>query len=176
MTTTDMDFTRDEMIEPIERMFEREYPNKYTLFKVVDEETDGGSGYVDLAYVQGSQQGLHVVRMEENYKDCLTNVHAGIHSLSKVEANYLWLAVPLHEFRDGEDDLGDLLLATCKQRGIGIIAIQQKGLGMSAKVLHEPKKTEGSFLELYGTLLETWREVSRGRTSQGEYRVVNYTL
>ncbi len=174
--TTDMEFTRDEMIEPVERMFEREYPNKYALFEVVDEDTEGGNGYIDIAYVQGSQKGLHVVRMEESYKDCLTNVNAGIHSLGKVEANYLWLAVPLHEFRDGEDDFGDLLEATCKQRGIGIIAVQQKGLGMSAKVLLEPNKKDGNFLDLYGSLKERWREVSRGRTSQGEYRVVNYTL
>ena len=174
--TTDFEFTRSEMIEPIERMFEREYPNKYSLFTEVDKETDGGAGYVHLAYVQGSRKGLHVVRMEESYSKCLSDVHAGIHSLSNVEANYLWLALPLHEFRDGEDNLNDMLNQTCKDRGIGIIAVQQKGLGMSAKVLLEPNKNPGDFLPMYGDLKERWRRANSGRSSQGEYRVVNYTL
>ena len=97
-TTTEMAFTREDMLDPIERMFEREYSNKYNVFEELLTTTEGGSGLADLAYVQGSEKGLHVVRIEESYRDCLTNVNAGVHSLSKIESNYRWLAVPLHEF------------------------------------------------------------------------------
>lgn len=173
---TDFDFTRAEMAEPIERMFEREFPNKYSLFEEIDENTEGGSGYVHLAYIQGSRKGLHVVRLEESYKNCLTNVNAGVHSLAKVEANYLWLALPLHEFRDGEDGLNNMLADMCTQRGIGIIGVQQKGLGMSAKVLLAPEKNEGNFLPMYGSLRERWRHANKGLTSEGEYRVVGRSL
>ena len=175
-TTTEMAFTREDMLDPIERMFEREYSNKYNVFEELLTTTEGGSGLADLAYVQGSEKGLHVVRIEESYRDCLTNVNAGVHSLSKIESNYRWLAVPLHEFRDGEDAFNELLHKTCKRRGFGLIAVQQKGLGVSAKVLLEPSKTEGNFLPLYGDLRQKWLEARRGRTSRGEYRVIDYTL
>lgn len=174
--TTELSFTRTDMMEPIERMFEREYPNKYNIFEPLEDPTEGGSGLADIAYIQGNEKGLHVVRLEESYRDCLTNVNAGIHSLSKIDANFCWLAIPLNEFREGEETFGGLLERTCTQRGFGLIAVQQKGLGISAKVLVAPKKTEGSFLPLYGDLQAKWSEASRGRSTRGEYRVVSDTI
>jgi hypothetical protein len=171
-------FERDQVSEPIERMFEREYPSELGLFQVVEEETDGGSGFAHFAYVEGLKRRLHVVRMEESYKDCITNVNAGVHTLGRIDANCRWLALPLHEFRDGDEELNGLLESVCSSRGIGIITVQQKGLGVSAKVVLKAEPQEGRFVKHYERLNEDLRSERNELVgvARGGYKVVQDAL
>ena len=172
-------FERDQVIEPIERMFEREYPSELGVFQVVREETEGGSGFAHFAYVEGLKRRLHVVRMEESYKDCITNVNAGVHTLGRIDANCRWLALPLHEFRDGDEELNGLLESVCASRGIGIITVQQKGLGVSAKVVLEAEPEEGRYVKGYERLqkeLRSERAELIGAVGVGGYKVIEGAL
>ena len=169
------EFSREEMIEPIQRMFERESGSDFGLFEPVDDEnTKGGSGKIDLVYVEGSVALVHAVRLEETYDGCLFDTTRGIHSLHVVEANYRWIAVPLGEFRSGEDLFNDVMIETCKERGYGIITVQTKGRGVSAKVILEAEKQEGDFVELYGPVNERWEEEVADELVDYRYKVVDY--
>ncbi len=168
-------FEREQIIEPLERMFEREYPSELGVFQVVSVETEGGSGFAHFAYVEGLKRRLHVVRMEESYKDCITNVNAGVHTLSRIDANCRWLALPLHELRDGDEGLNGLLEPICASRGIGIITVQQKGLGVSAKVVLEARPEEGRFVKGYARLnkeLRSERAELVGSVGRDGYKVL----
>ncbi len=171
-------FDRDQVNEPIERMFEREYPSDLGVFQVVQEDTEGGSGYAHFAYVEGIKRRLHVVRMEETYRACITDVRAGVHVLSLIDANCRWLALPLHELRDGDEEMNGMLQTICETRGIGIITLQQKGLGVSAKVVLKPTEEEGRYVKLYDRLRD---ELDAGRSellghSVSSYKVVQHAL
>ena len=172
---TDYSFERSEMVDPIQRMFEREVASEYGMFEVVDDtETEGGSGNIDIVYVAGANENLHVIRIEESYDDCLFDVTRGIHSLSDVEANYLWIALPLDDFREGEEEYNDIMMDTCEERGIGIITVQPKGRGISAKIIEEAFKKQGEFLEQYADLAERWQKRADTKLADEDLKVVNY--
>ena len=154
-------FDREQMQEPIERMFEREYPAEHGVFQVVEEQTRAGSGYVHLAYAEGMTRHVHAVRSEESYAQCLTDVRAGVHALSYVDANYKWLALPLDAFRAGEEEMNGVLETICAERGFGILTVQTKGLGVSAKVILDPRLEAGRHITGYRRLREELREELR---------------
>ena len=169
------ELTRQEMIEPIERMYEREYGGDVGMFHTMEgEATDGGDGNVDLVYIHGDSEHLHVIRIEENYDDCLFDIEGGIHSLAEVDANYRWIALPLYELRQGEEAWNDRMKTECERRGIGIITAQKKGRGVSAKVIREPTQKEGKFLSEYGDLEKVWRSERKGEEAPEGFRVVDY--
>jgi hypothetical protein len=167
-------FTREEMIEPIERMFEREYPTELGLFEVLEEETEGGDGNVDLVYIQGTRESLHSVRIEESYDSSVLDINRGMHSLHDVDANFVWIALPLYEFRDGEDLFNDVMMETCRERGYGIITVQTKGRGISAKFVLEADEIQGSFIESYGPIAEKWEEAKQTELVEDQFKVVDY--
>lgn len=172
---TDYTFGRKEMADPIQRMFEREVPSEYGMFEMMeDEETEGGSGNVDIVYVAGANENLHVIRLEQSYDNCLFDVSRGIHSMSDVDANYVWIALPLDEFREGEDQYNDIMMDTCQSRGQGIITLQPKGRGISAKILIEAEKKDGEHLGKYGDLEERWRTRATNALAEEDLKVVNY--
>lgn len=169
------ELTRQEMIEPIERMFEREYGGDVGMFETLEEEsTEGGDGNVDLVYIHGDSGHLHVLRIEESYDDCMFDIEGGIHSLAEVESNFLWIALPLYELRQGEEQWNDRMKTECDQRGIGVITAQKKGRGVSAKVIKEPTRRKGDYLSKYGDLKEKWEDYTSGEGAPEGYRVVDY--
>jgi hypothetical protein len=153
-----MSIAIDEMIEPVERFFEREFPAERSLFTGLEEDVQHDPyAQADLAYVQGAKDALHAVCVARSYADSLTDVHGGIHASSGLDANFCWLAMPLHEFRDGDDMCNGLLESLCEERGIGLITVQPSGLGFSAKVIVEPKRRKGRFLKSYEGLPSMWK-------------------
>lgn len=172
---TEYTFGRKEMVDPIQRMFEREVPSQYGMFETIeDEETEGGDGNVDIVYVAGANENLHVIRLEQDYDNCLFDVNRGIHSMSDVDANYVWIALPLDEFRDGEDQYNGIMQDTCEERGLGVITLQPKGRGISAKILIEATKKDGEHLGKYGDLEERWRKQATDTLADEDLKVVNY--
>lgn len=168
------EITKHEMIEPVERMYEREYGNEHGMFQVMEEETEGGEGNVDLLYIQGDSRHLHVIRIEEDYDACMFDTTRGLFTLRDVEANYTWIALPLYELREGEEKWNDRMKSECEKRGIGIITAQKKGRGVSAKVILEPTKQDGDFLSEYGDLQEEWAEQGGEGSAPEGFRVVDY--
>lgn len=172
---TSYSFDREDMVEPIERMFEREVGREHGMFATIrDEETEGGKGNIDLVYVAGDRRSLHVIRLETSFDNCLFDVQRGIHSLSDVEANFLWIALPLDEFRDGDEQYNGIMEETCNERGIGIISVQPKGRGVSAKIIKHAEKKEGDHLDKYGELETDWREETKDVLVGDDYKVVKY--
>jgi hypothetical protein len=168
------EITREDMIEPIQRMFEREYGDDYGLFEIVEEES-GGERLVDLVYIHGDSEHLHVVRLEGSYDNCVFDVQdGGLHVLRDVEANYRWIALPLYEFREGEDEHSGAMKDGCENRGIGVISAQKKGRGVSAKILLEPEHQEGEFLDHYPSARDEWEAYTRQETAPEGYKVVEY--
>lgn len=172
---SDYNITREEMVEPVERMYEREYGGDHGMFHVFREEgTDGEEGNIDLVYIQGDSQHLHVIRIEEDYDACMFNTDRGLFSLRDVDANYRWIALPLYELREGEEQWNDRLKSECKKRGIGVITAQKKGRGVSAKVVQESEQQDGNFLSEYGDLAEEWAEQADEGAAPEGFRVVDY--
>ncbi len=173
--TTSYSFDREEMVEPIERMFDREVGRDHGMFEVIkDEETEGGKGNIDLVYIGGDRRSLHSIRLETNFDNCLFDVNRGIHSLSRVEANAVWIALPLDEYRDGDEQYNGIMRETCEERGIGIITVQPKGRGVSAKIILEADKSDGDHLSKYGELDKRWQEETKDVLVGDDYRVVKY--
>lgn len=167
------DISREDMIEPVERMYEREYGNEHGMFQVLEDDSVE-DGNVDLVYIQGDSNHLHVIRIEETYDDCMFNTDRGLFTLRDVEANYLWIALPLYELREGEEQWNDRMKSECEKRGIGIITAQKKGRGVSAKVIQEPTKREGNFLAEYDQVQEEWEERAQEDQAPEGFRVVDY--
>lgn len=166
------DFARDEMYEPIERMFEREFPGEFAVFEVIPP-ARRAEHHIGLAYVQNRRESLHVVRLEESYVDCLFDVRHGIHRLGQAEGNFRWIGLPLGDFRDGEAQYNDMLIKLCRERGLGIITIQQKGLGVSAKVILDARRESGDALAHYPALEARWTAMTAESLVNDEFRVVS---
>ncbi len=171
------DFTVDSMIEPIERLFEREYPTDYGIFvphAQLDEEYQDDLTGIDLLYVGGSSKMLHSIKILNNYDTCLFDVQEGVHAMNQAQGNLLWLGLPLKEFREGEAEYNDILAETCEDRGVGILTVQPRGRGLSAKIISRPEKEEGDFLDYYDGLREEWREVKDRNMAMDGYEIVDY--
>ena len=170
------DFSVDAMIEPIERLFEREFPTDYGIFVPHAQltEEDGHVTDVDLLYVAGSSKMLHAIKILSTYDTCLFDVQEGIHSMSRAYGNYLWLGLPLDEFREGEAQYNDILHNTCDERGVGILTVQPRGRGLSAKIISRPVKQEGDFLDHYDGLRKKWRQVKDRNMVMDRYEIVDY--
>lgn len=170
------DFNVDSMIEPIERLFEREYPTDYGIFvphaKPAEDHEDITS--MDLLYVAGSSKNLHSIKILGSYDTCLFDVDQGIHAMSQAKGNYLWVGLPLDEFREGEAEYNDILADTCDDRGVGILTVQPRGRGLSAKIISRPIKEDGDFLDCYDGLREEWREVKDRNMAMDGYEIVDY--
>lgn len=172
---SDYNITREEMIKPVKRMYEREYGNDQGMFRAYQEKgEDGAEGNIDLVYVQGDSKQLHVIRLEESYDDCMFNTDRGLFSLRDVDANNRWIALPLYELREGEEEWNDRMKSECEKRGIGIITAQKKGRGVSAKVVQEPTRKEGNFLTEYGDLQDDWAEQTEDEGAPEGFKVVDY--
>ncbi len=170
------DFSVDAMIEPIERLFEREFPTDYGIFvphaKLVTDKRSNTD--VDLLYVAGSSKMLHAIKILSTYDTCLFDVQQGIHSMSQAKGNHRWIGLPLDEFREGEAQYNDILAETCNDRGVGILTVQPRGRGLSAKIISRPVKEEGDFLEHYEGLRQEWREVKDRNMAMDGYEIVDY--
>lgn len=167
-----------DMLEPIERLFERDYETAHGFF-LTGTELRFANGHdpdklVDLLYVAGSREQLHGIKILETYDACLFDIHEGIHSLGGTPANYLWIALPLDEFRDGEEGYSDIMLKTCEQRGFGIITVQIKGRGLSAKVILAAQRGVGNYLEAYEGVADTWKERLGTDVVIDGFQVVDY--
>lgn len=147
----------DEMVDPIERLFEREFAAHIALFRPLKPTQDA-----ELAYISGSRDKLHLVVLESSYRDALCNIERGLHLSSRLDANYRWLALPLDVFRSGESNFHDMLVELADERGVGLICVQPSGAGLSAKVIHSSKHHEGIFLDQYPILEKSWLELSPG--------------
>ncbi len=170
------DFSVDAMIEPIERLFEREFPTDYGIFVPHAKLLENGRNKtdVDLLYVAGSSKMLHAIKILSSYDTCLFDVQQGIHSMSQAKGNHLWIGLPLDEFREGEAQYNDILGTTCKDRGVGILTVQPRGRGLSAKIISRPVKEEGDFLDYYEGLRKEWREVKDRNMAMDGYEIVDY--
>lgn len=172
---TDYSFDRQEMTDPIERMFEREFPSEYGMFEnIEEEETEGGGGKVDIVYIAGAKENLHVIRLYESFDSCVFSHDRGILSMRDIQANYIWLALPLDEFRDGEDEHNDIIQVTCEKRGLGVITLQPKGRGISAKILIQAQQQAGNFMDKYGDLGDRWRKQATDALVKEDLKVINY--
>jgi hypothetical protein len=166
------------MREPIERLFEREYEAALNVLRFGTEvgfsNGHAPEGLVDLIYVAGGREQLHGVRIRLSYDDCLFDIHDGIHTLGEARANYRWIALPLEAYREGEDEYRDIMHKTCEQRGFGIIAVQVKGRGLSAKIILGAERKPGNFLDVYEGLAQTWKQRLGSDEIIDGYQVVDY--
>ncbi len=170
------DFSVDSMIEPIERLFEREFPTDYGIFVPHAKLAEGHEGLTspDLLYVAGSSKNLHAIKLFNTYDKCVFNVQEGIHSMSQAQGNYLWIGLPLDEFREGEAEYSEILAETCDDRGVGILTVQPRGRGLSAKIISRPIKDDGDFVDCYDGLREEWRQVKDRNMAMDGYEIVDY--
>lgn len=179
--------TCQEMIEPLERFMERRAGSNPTAFstefptaddppQAAPEGVDEGQsfGHLDLVHLVGDRQSLHLLRVVERFDTCLFDMERGLLSLSDVPANYAWIALPLDEFRLGEQEYGDIFADTCAERGIGIAVVQPRGKGLSGKSMVEPTARAGSFIRHHADLAAKWRQTTRGYLVGDDYRVVEY--
>lgn len=171
---TEYDFEQDEMIEPVSRLFEREFGGDYGMFIDVRDKDTKLSKSADAAYVGGDRESFHAIRFEDSYDDCLFDVSGGIHAISGVESNGRWIVLALDELRGGDDQYSGIMKSECEQRDIGIITVQPKGRGLSAKVAYEAPLREGDFLSKYPDLETSWSEFAEQQLVGEEYRVVDY--
>ncbi|RAL20021.1 hypothetical protein DL240_19130 [Lujinxingia litoralis] len=170
------DFSIDEMVEPIERLFEREYPSSHAIFNDEPALTDEGPRAVpvDVVYVAGSVHKLHAIKLAASYDECVFNVRSGLHAMSRATANYRWLALPLEALREGEAEYNDILIKTATERGLGVITVQPRGRGLSAKIAVKPAVEEGDFLDHYKGLRDLWRSIKDRDLAGDGYQVVDY--
>src|SRR5690606_28887020 len=131
-------------------------------------------GTVDLVFLAEDRNSLHSVRVVSDFDTCLFDMERGILSLDNVQANASWIALPLDEFREGDESYNGIMEDTCKKRKIGIIVVQPKGRGISAKIVLEAPLTRGDYLSNYPDLKKKWRADARGVLVGDEYRVVEY--
>lgn len=174
---TEESFSREDMMEPIERLFERETGRNNGLFSVLKDEVaqkNPTEGNVDLVFLAGDRTSLHSVRLVAEFDTCLFDMDGGILSLDDVQANASWIALPLDEFRQGDESYNGIMEETCAKRNIGIIVVQPKGRGISAKILLEAPLTAGDYLENYPELKKKWSDDTRGVLVGDDYRVVEY--
>lgn len=166
MSDTDLEIS--DMIEPIERLLEREFPFEHALTHQPEFETKAHLFYVERA------NGIHAVRIEKTYSACIFDLGSGMHAAQDLTANRRWIALPLEEFRDGEDSYDEVMQRECKSRGIGIMTVQQKGRGLSAKIILPSEEQRGRFIEEYPELNERFEE-STGRDPHAAHgwKVVN---
>lgn len=157
----------EEMLDPLERMFEREYPVQ-PLIRTFDP-----NGAAHFAVVEPSSRNLHAVRIEGSYSDCIFDLDSGIHAAQDLKSNRRWIALPLDEFRDGEEEYRDVMMGQCKSRGVGIITIQQKGKGFSAKVILEADLVDGDYLESFPALAEQLATADTSGAESAGFRVVS---
>lgn len=173
---TDNAITRESMESPIERLFEREFPSAYGTIHE-PRKTKAGTAdpeKVDMLYLEKTKGGLHAVRIENTYDDCMFDLSGGIHTLNEVAANRHWIALPLDEFRDGDEEYNGIMRETCEERGIGVITIQPKGRGVSAKTILEAEFKEGDHLGKYGELEQRWKQETKDVLVGDDYKVVKY--
>ncbi len=170
---SDYTLEREDMVEPIERMFSREFEGELGMFQVVEGDVEAGEDF-DIVYVHGDSENLHVIRLEEDYDSAVLDFDSGIHTVRDADANNVWVALPLYEFREGEDRWNDRMKSECDKRGIGIISAQKKGRGVSAKILQRPDKREGNFLQSYDELKEQWDKRASEEEAPEGFRIVNY--
>ncbi|RVU42796.1 hypothetical protein EA187_14905 [Lujinxingia sediminis] len=170
------DFSTDAMVEPIERLFEREFPSTFDLFNDDPKLSDEGprSVPVDVVYVAGSVQKLHAIKLASSYDDCLFDVRSGLHAMSRATANYRWLALPLEALREGEAEYNDILLKTAGERGVGIITVQPRGRGLSAKIVVNANYEEGDFLDHYQGMRDHYRSSKERDVAAEGFQVVDY--
>ncbi len=173
-TSVSYNISRKEMIEPVERMYEREYGSEHGMFHVLEEEGEDGEEAVTLTYIQGDSNHLHIIRIEDNYDDCMFNTDRGLFSLRDVDANYRWIALPLYALREGEEEWNDRMKSECDKRDIGIITAQKKGRGVSAKIIQTPDKKEGNFLSAYDKVQEEWEQKAESDAAPEGFKVVDY--
>lgn len=175
MTTAQL--TREEMMEPIERLFEREIGGDFTLVDVhrasIDEQSHRDD-IIDMLYLAGGRNALHSVRLESSFDTCIFDIDRGILSLRDMDANATWIALPLDELRQGDKEYSGIMEDTCVRRGIGIIGVHPKGRGISAKVIVDARFEEGDFLEHHPGLEDQWRDYAHGLLVGDGYRVVEY--
>ncbi len=135
-----MTIENPEMAEPLQRLFEREYPVRPFIHTMSEQNNQ-------FVVVEPRSESIHAVRIESSYTDCIFDLSAGIHAAQDYAANRRWVALPLDAFRDGEEAYNSVMLAQCTSRGVGIITVQQKGTGLSAKVILEAKLIDGKFID-----------------------------
>lgn len=177
MSQTDaIPFSPDTMLEPIERLFERDYPSEYGVFapRLPLADPDGHLTTIDLAYIAGGTKRLHIVKILDSYDDCLFNVRGGIHAVSRAPGNFLWIALPLDEYREGEAQYNSILEKTCRDRGVGIITVQPHGRGFSAKVIKNARRREGDHLDEYEGLRGRWNAMKDQDLAMDGFQVVDY--
>ncbi len=143
---------REDMMEPIERLFERTYENKTTVF----EDLRASPKTADIAVVTGAKDALHVVRLEESWRDCVVDPNTGMMGVAHAPGNERWIALPMNSFREHESDYQDHLRESCERRGVGIILIRVQGLGLAATIELEPAHVDGEFLESYERVRQAW--------------------
>lgn len=166
--------TCKDMLEPLERLMERRAPAGRTVFSTDQPPPSGAEARLDMLHIAGDRQALHLLRIVERFDTCLFDMDHGILSLGDVAANFVWIALPLEEFRDGEQAYRSILQDTCEERGIGIAVVQTRGKGLSAKSMVEPGARAGNFMKHHAGLEEKWRENTRGFLVGDDYRVVEY--
>lgn len=173
---TDHVINRETMESPIERLFEREYPSAYGTIheprKTKAGKTD--TGKVDMLYLEKTKQGLHAVRIENSYDDCMFDLNGGIHTLNGVAANRHWIALPLDHFRDNDEVYNGIMEKTCRERGIGILCVQPKGRGLSAKIIAVAEASKGDYIDRYPALRVKWESLIEDNAFADGYKVVEY--
>lgn len=175
MTNTD-NFSLESMLEPIERLFERDFPTDYAVLatQIPLTDHDGHFTKIDLAYIAGSAKSLHTVKVLATYDDCLFNVRGGIHAVSRAPGNFLWIALPLDELREGEAQYNSILEKTCQDRGVGIITVQPHGRGFSAKIIKNARRIEGDHLDEFEGLRARWNATKNQDLVMDGFQVVDY--
>lgn len=119
---------------------------------------------VDLMFVQGRRDRLHIVEAEPTLERCFNPFH-GFVQLSRLKGNYKWLAIPLDEFYRNPIRIED----ECKRRGIGLIVVYGKRRTRRVREEIQPRYRRGNFLFHFPEACNEWHQyaLSHPKTHQG---------
>lgn len=138
-----------DIVEAISRYFNRKHRGKARMF--YGEATKLSGNRIDLLFVQGREDCIHVIEAEPSLSRVWDGSH-GFAQLGKHRGNYKWLAIPWDVY---EEDRRNIRKES-KKRCIGLLLVS----GRERFTVREKLKCyrKGTFLHVYPKAYEEWHQ------------------
>lgn len=169
------EFSHDELVDAVKRLFERHFEEDLGLFHDVSPQDADSLQLADFVYVDRSGD-LHLIQVHRSFDEAFFDLRTGLHALTGAEANAVWLAMPLDEYRSGNELFNERIEKCCRERGVGIVGVYRCGRGVSARVYVEPVHHNGRYLADHPELETAWQKSGQAIVSgkmPGDYLVVS---
>lgn len=140
--------TEVDLIEAVQRHFERKHSGKTRLFYPEAIKRDWRR--IDALFVQGRKDCIHIVEAEPTLNRLFQPIH-GFAQLSKHRGNYKWLAISKEVYEEDKSKIRK----ECKRRGIGLLVVSGKKRFTVKEKLNKYRK--GNFLHLYPEAYRDWK-------------------